>query len=161
MFWTRILGCFIWSLACILFFVVFVWDYWDREKSEKEKVRCDFAQLLLPKVPSALPAQLHIATIVLFFRLHRARSLFLSQSRSSQCPHGSKLLLVVTLVFHFFSSFKSIIVSVSLVVLSDQLVVLSTRVFDCSPRGLVAIAWRSRSSSRRFRPGSVTYVMFV
>ena len=45
---TRISGCLIWSLACILFFVVFVWDYWDREKSEKEKVRCDFAQLLFP-----------------------------------------------------------------------------------------------------------------
>ena len=31
-------------------------------------------------LPSALPVQLHIATIVFFFRLHRARSSSLSQS---------------------------------------------------------------------------------
>ena len=78
---TRILGFLIWSLACILFFVVFVWGYWDRGKSEKEKVRCDFAQLLLAAFTESALWSACSATCSSFFGYtERAPSLSLSLS---------------------------------------------------------------------------------
>ena len=99
-------GCLIWSVVWYFVLCVFLWvsDYWDREKSEKGKSPLRFCASAFI-LPSALPAQLHIATIVLFFRLHRARSLSLSQSLLDSTSTSFYFLLIASSWFDLLARF--------------------------------------------------------